>query len=71
MRPAHQHHGLTNRSKLDNGTEPQPPALSETERADTEAFLSAVLQIFPLIGLRAFEIPKPIATPTITPAPSV
>ena len=51
------------RSKLDNGTEPQPPALSEAERADTDAFLGEVLQILPLIGLRAFEIPKPVVTP--------
>jgi hypothetical protein len=57
-----------NRSKLDNGTEPQPLALSEAERADTEAFLNEVLQILPLIGLRAFEIPKPIVTPQIAPA---
>ena len=51
------------RSKLDNGTEPAPPALSEAERADTDAFLSEILQILPLIGLRAFEIPKPVALP--------
>ena len=60
-----------NRSKLDNGTEPQPPALSEAERADTEAFLSEVLQILPLIGLRAFELPKPIATPHLGPVPTI
>jgi len=60
-----------NRSKLDNGTEPQPPALSEAERADTEAFLSEVLQILPLIGLRAFELPKPIATPHLGPVPAI
>ena len=51
-----------NRSNLDNATEPQPPALSEAERADTDAFLNEVLQILPLIGLRAFEKPKPVAT---------
>jgi hypothetical protein len=50
------------RSNLDNATEPQPPALSEAERADTDAFLNEVLQILPLIGLRAFEKPKPVAT---------
>lgn len=48
---------------LDNGTEPQEPALSEAERADTEAFLREILQIVPLVGLRAFEIPKPVAIP--------
>lgn len=51
------------RSILENGTEPQEPKLSEAERADTEAFLNEVLQILPLLGLRAFEIPKPVATP--------
>lgn len=51
------------RSNLENGTEPQEPKLSEAERADTEAFLNEVLQILPLLGLRAFETPKPVATP--------
>ena len=49
------------RSILDNGTEPQEPALSEAERADMQAFLQEVLQILPLLGLRAFEMPKPVA----------
>jgi len=53
------------RSILDNGTEPQEPALSEAERADTQAFLREVLQILPLVGLRAFEMPKPVATPQL------
>jgi hypothetical protein len=48
------------RSKLDNGTAPQPAPLSEAEMADVEAFLGEILQILPLIGLRAFEIPRPI-----------
>ena len=50
------------RSILDNGTEPLEPTLSEAERADTRAFLREVLQILPLVGLRAFEIPTPIVT---------
>lgn len=50
------------RSIIDNGTEPQEPALSEAERADTRAFLREVLQILPLVGLRAFEIPTPVVT---------
>jgi hypothetical protein len=58
-----------NRSKLDNGTEPQAPALSEAERADTDAFLSEVLQILPLIGLRVFETPKAVATQQLGSAP--
>lgn len=56
------------RSILDNGTEPQEPALSEAERADMQAFLQEVLQILPLVGLRAFEMPKPVATPQAEPA---
>ncbi len=59
-----------NRCKLDNGTEPQPPALSEAELADTEAFLSEILQILPLIGLRVFEIPRAVITPAISAAPT-
>lgn len=51
------------RSILENGTEPQEPKLSEAERADTEAFLNEILQILPLLGLRVFETPKPVATP--------
>ena len=50
-------------SHLDNGTAPPEPALSEAERADTEAFLQEILQILPLVGLRAFEMPKPVAIP--------
>jgi hypothetical protein len=61
------HH--TKQSILQNGTEPQEPALSEAERADTEAFLHEVLQILPLVGLRAFEIPKPVALPQTGPGP--
>jgi hypothetical protein len=60
------------RGILDNGTEPQQVGLSEAQRADTEGFLREVLQILPLVGLRAFEIPKPVVTPhpDIAPPPS-
>jgi hypothetical protein len=51
------------RSHLDNGNTPQEPVLSESEKADTQAFLQEIIQIIPLVGLRAFEIPKPVATP--------
>lgn len=51
------------RSRLDNGNAPQEPALSEAERADTNGFLKEILQILPLVGLRAFEIPRAVATP--------
>jgi hypothetical protein len=50
-------------SNLDNGTEPQEPGLSEAERSDTHGFLREILQILPLVGLRAFEIPKAVAEP--------
>ena len=54
------------RSHLDNGNVPQEPALSESEKADTQAFLREIINILPLVGLRAFEIPKPVATPKVT-----
>jgi hypothetical protein len=52
-----------NRCHLDNGNVPQEPGLTEAEKADTQAFLNEILQILPLVGLRAFEFPKAIATP--------
>jgi hypothetical protein len=51
------------RSKLDNGTAPPEPPLGEAERADSRAFLQEILQVLPIMGLRAFEEPKAIATP--------
>lgn len=51
------------RSKLDNGTAPPEPPLSEAERADSRAFLREILQVLPIMGLRVFEEPKPVATP--------
>jgi hypothetical protein len=55
-------------SILDNGTEPQEPGLSEAERSDTQGFLREILQILPLVGLRAFEVPKAVAEPQREPA---
>jgi hypothetical protein len=52
--------------RLDNGNTPQEPALSESEKADTDAFLKEIFQILPLANLRVFEIPKPVANPKIT-----
>ena len=51
------------RSKLENGTAPPEPPLSEAERADSRAFLREILQVLPIMGLRAFEEPKAVATP--------
>ena len=50
---------------LENGTEPQEPALSEAEKADMQAFLREMLQILPLVNLNAFEFPKPVAEPMV------
>ncbi len=57
--------------QLDNSNLPQEPALSEAERADTRAFLKEIFQILPLVGLRAFEFPKAIATPSAAEPTSV
>jgi hypothetical protein len=54
------------RSHPENEAKPNEPALSEAEKADTQGFLKEMLQILPLVGLRAFEIPKPVATPHAT-----
>ncbi|WP_236552427.1 GIY-YIG nuclease family protein [Belnapia sp. F-4-1] len=51
------------RSHLDNGNAPQEPALTDSEKADTRGFLKEILQILPLVGLHAFEMPKAVATP--------
>lgn len=62
-------HALVRRAKeaarciLDNANEPREPILTEAEKADTQSFLKEVLQILPLDGLHAFEIPKPVAEP--------
>lgn len=58
-----QHAKKAGRSKLENGTEPAEPPLSEAERADSRAFLHEILQVLPIMGLRAFEEPKPVAAP--------
>ncbi|HEY8596501.1 MAG TPA: GIY-YIG nuclease family protein [Devosiaceae bacterium] len=55
------------RCNLDNGNNPQEPALSEAEKADLQGFLKEILQILPLVGLRAFEYPKAVATPDAQP----
>ena len=57
---------------LDNGNAPSEPNLSEQEKADTRAFLHEILQILPLVGLRAFEMPQAVALPNarITPTPT-
>jgi hypothetical protein len=51
------------RCKLDNATEPKPPPINEADRADIESFLKQILQILPLMDLRAFETPKVVIAP--------
>ena len=58
------------RCKLENSTTPTEPSMSEAEKADTESFLMEVLQILPLVDLRVFEPPTPVATPSATVMPS-
>ncbi len=53
------------RSKLDNGTAPAEPPLSEAERADSRAFLREILQVLPIMGLRAFDETRPVAAPGV------
>lgn len=53
-----------NRCKLDNANAPQAPILSHSDKSDTNAFLKEILQILPLVGLRAFETPKSIVVNT-------
>ncbi len=50
-----------NRCKLDNVQVPQAPILSHSDKSDTNAFLKEILQILPLVGLRAFEAPRTIS----------
>jgi len=51
------------RCHLDNATQPREPSLVESERADTMSFLREMLRILPLLGVRVFEKPIPVATP--------
>ena len=51
------------RCHLDNANQPKEPGLSEPDRADTQGFLREMLRILPLLGVRIFEKPVPVATP--------
>lgn len=43
------------RANLDNTVTPNEPGLTEAEKSDTQAFLSEILSILPLIEIRVFE----------------
>lgn len=71
-------HALLERAKraerchLDNAQQPREPRLSEPDRADTQGFLREMLRILPLLGVRVFEKPAPVATPgTVSPSPFI
>jgi len=51
------------RCHLENGNSPQESSLTESEKADCQGFLKEMLQILPLVNIRAFEEAKPVATP--------
>lgn len=53
------------RCRLDNANQPKEPGLSESDRADTQGFLREMLRILPLLGVRVFEKPKPVAIPGV------
>jgi len=50
------------RCSLENNNSPQEPSLSEADKAVMETFLDEMLQIFPVIGVTAFEKPKHISS---------
>jgi hypothetical protein len=51
------------RNHLNNGNKPAEPTLSEADKGDTHLFLREILQVLPLVWLRAFKMPVPVATP--------
>lgn len=51
------------RSNIENSTSPLEPTISEAEKAEMQVFLTEILQTLPLVGLRAFEIPRTVAKP--------
>lgn len=54
------------RCHLDDGNLPKEPGLSESEKADTEGFLRELLRVLPLLRVRVFEKPEPVAMPGVS-----
>ncbi len=52
-----------NRSIVENGNNPQEPTISEAEQAEMQVFLTEIYQTLPLVGLRAFDVPKAVIEP--------
>lgn len=40
--------------------------MTEAEKVETQGFMKEILQILPLVGLRAFEFPKAVAIPKVS-----
>ena len=59
-----------NQCKLDNSQVPQEPSLSEADKADMLVFSRQMLQVLPLVNVRAFEKVKSVATTNIQPQPT-
>lgn len=55
---------------LENANQPKEPNLTEWEKADTKSFLNEILKILPLVGVRAFDKPKPIIPISSSPGQS-
>jgi len=52
------------RCKLDNAASPNEPILTESEKADTRAFLNEILSILPLVQVPVFQQAKKIKADT-------
>ncbi len=50
------------RVELENKTNPSLPSMSESERIRGEGFLRNILEILPILGVHAFEVPQRVAT---------
>ena len=46
------------RCELDNTNTPQPPSLSDADKADAELYLADILLCLPIVGVSFFEKPR-------------
>lgn len=58
------------RCSLDNSVTPAEPVLSESEKADTQAFLNEMLSVLPLLGIHSFEPAKKMPVSQAVTVPS-
>jgi len=52
----------TKRTLMENGNSPQEPNISEQDKAEMQVFLKEIYETLPLVGIRAFEVPRAIVT---------